>query len=164
MLCAEDKWAEAVARIDEIDKDRKLKTKDKKAVKAFEKTIVDFAKKEMPRLDKLIAHDIEGEKMPGEFVLRRQRALLAAFGTQSWAKDKGYDTTLAKINDGFPPLAREREREKLMREAFALESTNGKRADAKALYEKLAARKSEDGGQSPWPRAAAYRLQWWLDG
>lgn len=163
-LCAEDRWTDALARIDAIDKDRKLKTKDKKAVKAFEKTIVEFAKKEMPRLDKLIAQDIKDAKMPGEYTLKRQKALVEAFGAQAWAKDKGYEKTLATINEAFPPIAREREREALMREAFRLESSEGKRAEAKALYEKLAARKGEDGGQSVWPKAAAYRLQWWIEG
>lgn len=163
-LCADDKWAEALKRIDAIDTDRKVKAKDKKAVKAFEKTLVDFAKKEMPRLDKLIAQEIKEEKMPGEFVLRRQRGLIEAFGAESWAKDRGFAQTLARINDDFPPVAREREREKLMRDALALERENGKRAEAKAVYEKLAARKDEDRGASIWPKAAAYRLQWWLDG
>lgn len=162
-LCADDRWADALKRIEEVDGDRKLKSKDKKAVKAFERTIADFAKKELPRLDKLIAQDIKDDRMPGEFVLRRQRGLIEAFGGESWAKDKGYAQTLARLNGDFPPIAREREREKLMRDALALEREGGKRAEARALYEKLAARRHEDQGSSIWPRAAAYRLQWWLD-
>jgi hypothetical protein len=162
-LCNDDKWADAIARIDEINKNHKLKTKDKKAVQAFEKTITDFAKKELPRLDKIIAQNIKDEALPNAFQLRRQKALVEAFGKETWAANKGYAETLAKLNDDYPPTASERDREKMMRDAFKLESTQGKRAEAKALYEKLAARKGEDGGQSAWPKAAAYRLQWWVE-
>ena len=58
---------------------------------------------------------------------------------------------------------REREREELMRKAWAMETDPEKRDDAERLYEDLLLRAREDGGTSVWPEAAAYRISWWTE-
>lgn len=163
-LCAEDRWPEAVARAIEIENDRKIPLKDKRAILAFKKEMEKFAQAELPRLDKLLAEAVKSDAMPNPFHPRRQKWLLEAYAKWPWAQKKSYAENLAKVEGDFPPILREKEREKQMREAMVLE-TEGKekRPEAKALYEKLAARASEDGGKSPWPRAAVWRLRWWLD-
>ena len=38
---------------------------------------------------------------------------------------------------------------------------DGKRDEAKKIYNELVKQKTDDGGVSLWPHAAAYRLEWW---
>ncbi|MCE9584142.1 MAG: hypothetical protein K8T20_16785 [Planctomycetes bacterium] len=161
-LCTDDRWPEAVARIAEIEMDRKVTLNDKRAVLAFRTELQKFAQSELPRLDKILSDTAKAETMPNPFQLRRQKALLEAFAKWPWAQKKAYAENLAKLGDDFPPVARERDREKAMREAWSLEQS-GKRDEAKPLYEALAQRDAEDGGRSAWPAAAKYRLMWWID-
>lgn len=163
-LCNADRWADALGRILEIEGDKDISSKDKRPVKSFEKEIEKVAKKELKRVHDEITALVKAEKMPRASLLHRLRAIIDCWPDEAWIKGKGYGEVLAHIEGGFPPSVCEREREQWMREALALESTDGKRPQAKAMYEKLAARKSEDDDASEWPRAAAYRLAWWIDG
>jgi hypothetical protein len=161
-LLSADRWPEAVARIAEIEVDRKVPLADKKAVLALRTELQKFAQADLPRLDKLLAEAIKADAAPGPFQLRRQKALLEAYAKWPWAQKKQYAETVAKFTDDYPPVARERDREKAMRDAWALEQS-GKRDEAKPMYVALAAREAEDGGKSDWPRAAKYRLTWWFE-
>ncbi|MEK7467999.1 MAG: hypothetical protein AAB074_11340 [Planctomycetota bacterium] len=161
-LLAQDRWPDAVARIAEIELDRKVTLADKKAVLALRTELQKFAQAELPRLDKLLADAAKTEAVPSPFQLRRQKALLEAYAKWPWAQKKQYAETVARFTDDYPPVARERDREKAMRDAWALEQS-GKRDEAKPLYAALAAREGEDGGRSDWPRAAKFRLSWWFE-
>lgn len=162
-MCADDRWPDAVARIAEVEMDRKVSLADKKAILAFRTELQKFAQAELPRLDKLLAEAAKAEALPNPFQLRRQKALLEAYAKWPWAQKKQYAETCGKFGDDYPPTAREKDREKAMRDAWALEQA-GKRGDAKPLYEGLVKRESEDEGKSVWPAAAKYRLSWWVDG
>jgi acetyl esterase/lipase len=163
-LCEADLWKAARDRMREIETDRKIALKDKKLPLAFAKEMQKFAETEMPRLEKILAQCARDQGAPNPFQVRRMKGLIEAWDAFPWAKKPSYAASVAPFTDDYPPVAREREREKRMRDAWALEAEEGKRPDAKALYEALAARKDEDGGKSPWPRAAAWRLKWWIDG
>ncbi len=162
-LCNADDWQGALARIQAIDKDKSIPSKAKREVKKFEKEIEKLAKKEVKRVDELVAEAIKAEKLPPAWQVKRLRAISETWAEESWIKGKGYDARLAALGDDFPPVKREHEREQLMRDALALESEEGKRAEAKKKYEDLAARANEDEGKSTWPKAASYRLSWWMD-
>lgn len=162
-MLGDDRWPDAVARIAEIELDRKIPLAEKKAILAFRTEMQKVAQAELPRLDRLLADAAKTEAMPSPFQVRRQTALLEAYAKWPWAQKKQYAETLAKFGDDYPPAARERDREKAMRDAWALEQS-GKRDEAKPLYEALAKREGEDGGASAWPAAAKYRLQWWFEG
>jgi hypothetical protein len=163
-LCNADEWQSALNRVKAIDDDRKIDSKEKRAVRHFDKEIEKVAKKEVKRIDDLIAAAIKAEKMPEPWQIKRLRAITQTWAAETWIKGKGYDEHLALLEGDFAPVKREREREQMMRDAAALESQKGKRSEARKLYESLAARKDEDEGKSIWPKAAAYRLTWWIDG
>ncbi|MCA8914813.1 MAG: hypothetical protein KDB90_05335 [Planctomycetes bacterium] len=162
-LCNSDDWRGALDRIDAIDDDKSIPGKEKRAVKHFDKDIEKIAKKEVKRVDDLVADAIKAEKMPAPWQVKRLRAIVDTWPEETWIKGKGYVEHLATLDGDFAPANREREREQQMRDALALESQKDKRGDAKKLYEDLARRKAEDGGASIWPKAAEYRLKWWVD-
>ena len=162
-LLADDRWPDAVARIAAIELDRKIPISDKRASLAFRTELQKLAQTELPRLDKLLLEAAKAEAVPSPFQVRRQKALVEAYAKWPWAQKRQYAETLAKFSDEYPPVARERVRENAMRDAWALEQS-GKHDEAKPMYEALAARAGEDGGKSEWPRAAKYRLTWWVDG
>ncbi|MCB9893674.1 MAG: hypothetical protein H6839_04420 [Planctomycetes bacterium] len=163
-LCNADEWQAALARIEAIDDDKSIGSKEKRAVKHFDKDVEKIAKKEVKRVDDLVAEAIKSETMPAAWQIKRLRAIAATWAEESWIKDKGYDERLAKLDGDFPPAIREREREQQMRDAMQLESQKDKRSEARKLYEELAKRENEDDGNSIWPKAAKYRLSWWIDG
>jgi hypothetical protein len=162
-LCEADEWAAALARVEEIDDDRDIPRKEKREVDHFDKDIEKVAKDVVKDIHEEIEEAIKAEKMPNPALIRRLQAICEAFADESWISNKDYNETLAFLETDFPPVARERERAEMMRKAEELEATEDKRAEAKKLYEELAARKDEDEGKSIWPKAAAYRLMWWMD-
>ena len=161
-LCHAERWSEALARIEAIEKDRSISSKERRPVRSFEKEIEKAAKKLVKETHEAIQAAIKADRMPDQAQVKRLQGILEAWPEASWIAKRGYDKTLAFIEGDFPPAVRERERKQLLLDAVALESEQGKRADAKALYEKLAARAEEDEGRSAWPRAAAYRRTWWV--
>ncbi|MBX3458624.1 MAG: hypothetical protein KF696_01515 [Planctomycetes bacterium] len=163
-LCNADRWTEALARYKELEADKAISSKDKRPLKAFEKEIEKAAKKELKRVHDEITAAVKAEKMPSKPLQQRLAAILECWAEANWVKGKGLHEVLEHIAGDFPPSVREKQREQWMREAWALESAEGKRNEAKALYERLAARHAEDQGTSDWPKAAAYRLSWWMDG
>lgn len=162
-LCRQDLWQDAIARVEAIEKDKSVARDAKKAIKNFEREIEKVAKAEAARIEKLLASCLKDEQLPNPHEVRRIRAIAAAYGETGWMKLHRFTETLAKLEGDFPPLVRERERAEQMARAWALESEPGQRPAAKAALEALAARKTEDGGASIWPKAAAYRLAWWID-
>lgn len=164
-LCAEDRWPEAVARILAIDQDRKIPRKDKQAVVQLSKDIEAYARTELARLEKLLAGSIQAGTFANPCVVRRAEALLAAFEKRSWPPKKSLGDKLTRLRaTDYPAAVRDVERERAMREAWALEAQGDEaRAEARKRYEALAARAAEDGGASVWPQAARWRLRWWQD-
>ncbi|MBX3474294.1 MAG: hypothetical protein KF754_07920 [Planctomycetes bacterium] len=162
-LCADDHWKEAIARVHAIEKDKAIARDAKKAIKDFDREIEKAAKSESARIEKLLADCIKNEVIPNPYEVSRIRAIAEAYEGAAWLKDRKFRDSLARLEGDFAPVVRERERAEQMRQAWKLESEPGKRAEAKSAYATLAARKTEDGGTSPWPVAAAYRLSWWVD-
>ncbi len=162
VLLADDRWPDAVARIAELELDRKVTLADKKAILAFRTEMQKFAQAELPRLDKLLAEAAKAELIPSPFQFRRQKALLEAYAKWPWAQKKQYAETVAKFGDDYPPAMREFKRRHKMLTAWVLEMS-GCRDDARPLYDELVAAEAEDGGTSPWPAAAKYRLKWWVE-
>jgi len=162
-LCNADEWQAALDRIEQIEDDKEIDRKAKREVKHFDKDIEKIAKKEIKRVDDLVQEAIKAEKMPAPYLIRRLRAISETWAKESWIEGKGYDETLSFLDTDFAPVKREQEREQMMKDALALEAQEGKRADAKARYNELAKRADEDEGKSVWPRAAEYRLKWWVD-
>ena len=74
---------------------------------------------------------------------------------------KKYGDTLEALKT-FGPAKRDEARKQKMLDALKLE-LEGKRDEAKAIYQELAKQQKEDGGVSDWPFAAEYRLSWWTD-
>ncbi|NUN47868.1 MAG: hypothetical protein HUU15_03460 [Candidatus Brocadiae bacterium] len=159
-LLADDRWPDAIGRIAAIELDRKITLADKRAVLAFRTEMQKFAQAELPRLDRLLSETARAGGIPGRFQLRRQRALLEAYSRWPWAQKKQYAETIAIFDGDYPPTLREAKRRHAMLTAWTLE-LSGCRDDAKPLYEELVAAEQEDGGVSPWPAAAKYRLKWW---
>ncbi|MBK8205450.1 MAG: hypothetical protein IPK87_01530 [Planctomycetes bacterium] len=162
-LCNADQWQAALTRIQAIDADKSIAGKEKRALKSFAKEIEKVAKKEVKRVDDLMAEAMKSEKMPEAWQIRRVRAICMAWASETWIVGKGYDERLALLEGDFAPARREREREQMMRDALRLESQPDSRSEAKKKYAELAARADEDEGKSTWPKAAKYRLQWWQD-
>lgn len=162
-LCNADDWAGALARIEQIKDDKGIGSKEKREIKHFDKDIEKIAKKEIKRVDDLVQEAIKAEKMPAPHLIRRMRAIVQTWPEESWIDGKGYAETLTFLSTEFAPVQRENNREQMMKDALALEAEEGKRADAKAKYQALAGRQDEDEGKSIWPRAAQYRLSWWID-
>ncbi len=160
-LVAEDRWADAIARIAAVERDRTVPVASRKAVVALRGELQKLAQTELARLDAVLALAAKAQALPSPFALRRQRALLVAYAKSTWPRKKQHAETVAIFSEAYPPYERERERERAMRDAWALEQA-GKRAEAKPLYEALVAREAEDQAQSEWPRAAKYRLGWWV--
>ncbi|MCC6465898.1 MAG: hypothetical protein IT463_11210, partial [Planctomycetes bacterium] len=162
-LCNEDRWKDALARVEEIAKDKKLKAAEKAGAKKVPKEMEKAAKAELARLEKALQQNLKDENLPRPGHVKRVRAICEAWPAETWVAKKGYLELLARFEGDFAPVRREREREAAMREARSLESQADKRAEAKAAYEALAKRKAEDNGSSIWPQAAEYRLMWWQD-
>jgi len=162
-LCRDDRWKDAIDRVNAIEKDKSISRDAKKAVKDFDREIEKVAKLELTRIEKVLEDCLKNEVMPNPLEVRRIKAIADTFAAANWVKNRKFSETLARLDGDFPPLVREREREALMKSAWATEAEEGKRAEAKGLFEKLAARAQEDGGKSVWPAAAKYRLTWWID-
>lgn len=162
-LCEADDWKGALARVQEIDDDKEIESKAKREVKRFDKDMEKVAKKIVKDVCEQIEDAIKEEKMPNPALIRRLRAIVETWPEESWVEGKGYAETLAFLETDFAPAKREREREQMMKDAFELEAQDGKRPDAKAMYEALVKRTEEDEAKSIWPKAAAYRLMWWID-
>ncbi|MCB9893675.1 MAG: hypothetical protein H6839_04425 [Planctomycetes bacterium] len=162
-LCRADNWAGALKRAQEIDDDKAIKSRDKKEAKKFPKEMEKYAKKALPELEKKIEEAMKAENFPPGWAVKRLKALSEAYAEESWVSNRSYAELLNRLETEFEPAKREREREELFIRAESLESGQGKWAEAMKLYEDLAARKDEDGGASIWPKAAAYRLKWWVD-
>ncbi|MEZ5991194.1 MAG: hypothetical protein R3E76_02445 [Planctomycetota bacterium] len=163
-LCNADDWAGALARIEQIKDDKEIGSKEKREIKHFDKDIEKVAKKEIKRVDDLVQDAVKAGKMPAPYLIKRLRAITETWAEESWVKGKGYDETLAFLETDFAPVKREHEREQMMKDALVLEAQEGKREEAKAKYQALAKRADEDEGRSVWPKAAEYRLSWWIDG
>ena len=161
-MCNEDQWVEAVARVDEIERDRSIRGRDKKEIRNFDRNIEKIARVEFPKVEAALQAVADAEEYPAECDIARLKSIAAAFADASWLKGRDNPTeVLDQFGDDYPPLVREREREADMRSAWALETSD--RAAAKTAYQALAARAKEDHGSSIWPTAAEYRLQWWVD-
>lgn len=160
-LCRADNFAGALKRAEQIDADKEIKSKDKREAKKFPKEIEKYARKALPELEQRIEQAMKEQKLPPPWAVRRMRALLQAYADQSWVTSRKYTELLQRLDTGFEPAAREREREQLYLRAQGLETDSAQRGEARKLYEELAARAAEDGGASVWPSAAAYRLLWW---
>lgn len=164
-LCNADDWAGAQKRIEEIWSNKKLKTKERQPAKDFEKEMDKFARSEITRLEKEVDKALKAQEMPRANQAKRLRALVAAYDGASWLKGKDPLAGLRKTESAdFPPGMREAERAKMMSDALEYERTEGKRGEARKLYEALAKRKNEDKGASIWPKAAEFRLTWWIKG
>lgn len=163
-LCESDDWAGALARVEEVEDDKEIPSKQKREIKHYDKDIEKVAKKVIKDVHEQIEDAIKDEKMPNPALIRRLRAIVDTWPEESWIEGKGYNETLSFLETDFAPAKREREREQLMKDALALEAEDGERSEAKAKYEELAKRSEEDEGRSIWPKAAAYRLTWWVDG
>lgn len=162
-LCESDDWAGALERVEEIAGDRDIPRKEKRAVRNFDRDIVKVARDVVRDVHGEIESAIDDGKMPNPALIARLRAICETFADETWISNRDYNDTLEFLDTDFPPVARERERAEMMRQAAELEAAEGKRAEARKLYEELAARKDEDDGRSIWPRAAEYRLMWWVD-
>lgn len=161
--CQNEDWVGALARVQAIDDDKEIKSKEKRELKKFPKEMEKYARKALPELEERIEDAMKAEKFPPGWAVKRLRALTEAYAEESWVSNRNYAELLNRLETEFEPAKREREREDLFKQAEALEGEQGKWAEAKRLYEQLAQRKDEDDGVSVWPKAAAYRLQWWVD-
>lgn len=162
-LCRADNWKGALERLQEIDDNDDLKSKEKRAAKKFPKEMEKYAKKALPDLEERIETAMEAELFPPRWVVKRMQALCEAYAEESWVSNRSYGELLNKLENEFEPAKREKEREDMYIRAEALEKEAGKWGEAKTLYEQLLKRKDEDYGVSAWPKAAEYRLKWWTD-
>ncbi|MCB9893673.1 MAG: hypothetical protein H6839_04415 [Planctomycetes bacterium] len=157
---AED-WKGAWERGNGILNDKNIKTKEKRDLKDFMKEFEKYVKDECDRLDASIQKSIKADFWPNTWHWERLKAMNRAFKDESWYQKKGYSKTLETLKTYGPAQRDAARREKLM-QAVKLE-LEGKRDEAKKIYQDVAKDKKEDGGVSTWPYAAEYRLSWWED-
>jgi acetyl esterase/lipase len=162
-LLLKDRWKEARARVEALVADPSIGTKQKRGVRKLGADMLRFARKELGRLDKAVEKSVRDGKQLSPHRLRRIKALAEAYADNGWATKPGYAEKVAKLEAEYPPLVRERERTEIMRKAWKAEADPERRREAGHLYEDLVLRLKEDEGLSIWPRAAEYRLSWWLD-
>lgn len=161
-MCNDDEWVAALARIEEIMHDRNIPSRDKREVRYFKRDVERAARAAFPATEAALQAAAEKQVFPSSADEKRLRAIVAAFADATWLKGREHPLeVLDRFGDDFPPRVRERERAAAMTAAWKLEASD--RSAAKAAYKALAERASEDGGTSVWPRAAEYRLGWWLD-
>ncbi|MCA8914814.1 MAG: hypothetical protein KDB90_05340 [Planctomycetes bacterium] len=157
---AED-WKAAWERGNGILNDKNIKTKEKRDLKDFMKEFEKYVKDECDRLDASIQKSIKADFWPNTWHWERLKAMNRAFKDENWYQKKGYSKTLETLKTYGPARRDEARREKLL-QAVKLE-LEGKRAEAKKIYQEVAKEKKEDGGVSTWPYAAEYRLSWWME-
>jgi len=162
-LCRAEDFKGAMERAAAIEADKAIAAKDKKELKKLPKEIEKYAKEALPKLAARLDKSMKANQLPADWVVKRMRSMIAAWPDATWVKNRDYASTLEKLETEYEPGKRERERADQFAQVLALESQPEKWAEAKALCETLAARAQEDGGKSPWPGAARYRLVWWTD-
>lgn len=159
LLAKNEQWKQAWKRGNAILDDKSIKNKDKRDVKSFMKDFEKYCKDELERLNKSIQSSIEHDFWPNTWHHERMKAMREAFKEESWFQKKDYATTLETLKT-YGPAKRDEARRVRMLEAVKLE-LDGKRDEAKKIYNELVKQKTDDGGVSLWPHAAAYRLEWW---
>jgi len=162
-LLLADRWKEGRDRVATLTADESIGTKRRRGIRKLGADMERFARKELGRLDKLVAKSVREERQLSPHRLRRIEALVEAYSDKGWATKPGYAEKVAKLQAEYPPLVRETERAAMMREAWAAEADPERRREGEHLYEDLVLRMKEDEGLSIWPRAAEYRLSWWID-
>jgi acetyl esterase/lipase len=163
-LCNADDWKGALTKAAELAEDKELKAKIRNCIKKFPGAAEKVAKDEIKRIEKTLKTCLSKEKLPSERDLIRGRAIVDTWADEKWVARLKFHEQLTQLeSDDFGPYKREKERKAEFEVAWNTEA-NDNRNDAKAMYEKLAKRSDEDEGQSIWPKAAAYRLTWWIDG
>lgn len=160
-LARQEEWKKANDYMLRVIGDKNISSKDKKAIKDFQKEFDKYVKSEMERCNKSIEVSIKAEMWPHWLHRQRLAAMHEAFKDEKWAKGKAYGANLEKLTT-YGPAQRDKERRTKLLDAMKLEM-QGKRAEAKKIYEDMAKQKNDDGGQSDWPYAAEYRLSWWVE-
>lgn len=160
-LARQEEWKKAFDYMLRVINNKDIQAKDKKAIKDFQKDFDKYVKSEMERCNKSIETSIKAEMWPHWLHRQRLTALYEAFKDEKWAAGKTYGANLEKLNS-YGPAQRDKERRVKLLDALKLEM-QGKRAEARKVYQEMAKQKNDDGGQSDWPYAAEHRLAWWVD-
>lgn len=153
-------WKLAWERGNNVLNDKNIKTKEKRELKDFMKEFEKYVKSELERLDASIQKSIKADFWPNTWHWQRLKAMQEAFGELDWYKKKNYAQTLETLKT-YGPAKRDQARKEKLFEAVKLE-LEGKRDEAKKIYQEIAGQKKDDGGVSTWPYAAEYRLSWWM--
>jgi hypothetical protein len=153
-------WADARERLESL-LGGKMSSKEKREMKSFQKDFEKYAKNEIDRCHASVEMSLKADVWPHHLHHSRLKALCNAFKDERWVQGKKYGETLAALKT-FGPAVRDEERKQQMLKAEKLE-LEGKREEAKKIYETLASQQKEDGGVSDWPFAAEYRLSWWKE-
>ena len=156
-----DDWKAASERGNGIINDKNIKSKDKREIKDFMKDFEKYVKSECERLDASIQRSIKADFWPNTWHWERLKAMNRAFKDESWYQKKGYSKTLETLKT-YGPAKRDEARRQKMLQGVKLE-LEGKRDEAKKIYQEVAKDIKEDGGVSTWPFAAEYRLSWWTE-
>ncbi len=160
-LAQQEQWESLRERIKTMLDSRTITSKDKRPIKAFEKDLDKYIKMEMDRCHKSVEASVQADMWPHHVHHSRLKALYRAYKDERWVQSKKYAETLEALKT-FGPAVRDEERKQLLLKAVKLE-LEGKREEAKKIYQDLAKQQKEDGGVSDWPFAAEYRLSWWTD-
>jgi hypothetical protein len=156
-----EEWERAARRAAEIQADRRINNRDKRMLSNFMREFDRYVKSEAERLNRSLEVSINADVWPHALHHMRMKAFAEAFSDARWFESKPYAANLEKLRT-YGPAKRDAERRERLLEAVRHE-LDGNRAEAKRIYQEVAAHRTQDGGVSNWPRAAEYRLSWWSD-